>query len=82
MVWGELSSEQGDWGKTHVHGLVDLTALDDLPGDLDVVVVKVGLDLVLVDRVDDWGLVWWARQISGSKDSLVSITIRTRCHRL
>jgi hypothetical protein len=39
--------------KTHVHVLVELSALDDLPSDLDVVVVKVLLNLVLVDGVND-----------------------------
>jgi hypothetical protein len=38
---------------THVHGLVHLSAVDDLPGDLDIVVSKVFLDLILVDGVDD-----------------------------
>lgn len=39
--------------RTHVHGLVQLPAVDDLPRDVDVVVVEVGLDLVFVDGVDD-----------------------------
>jgi hypothetical protein len=42
---------------THVHVLVELSTVDDLPGDLDVVMVKVLLDLVLVDGVNDWRLV-------------------------
>jgi len=39
--------------KTHVHVLVELSTVDDLPGNLDVVVVKVLLDLILVDGLDD-----------------------------
>jgi hypothetical protein len=38
---------------THVHGLVELTAVNNLPGDGDVVVLEVGLDLVLVDGMND-----------------------------
>jgi len=38
---------------THVHVLVELSTVDDLPGYLDVVVVKVLLDLILVDGLDD-----------------------------
>lgn len=40
--------------QTHVHGLVHFTTLDNLPGDFDIVVIKVRLDLVLVDGMDDW----------------------------
>jgi hypothetical protein len=42
--------------KTYVHGFVELSTLDDLPGDLDVVVIEVLLDLVLVDWLDNWKL--------------------------
>jgi hypothetical protein len=42
---------------TYVHGLVEFSSVDDLPGDINLVVVKVGLDLVLVDRVNDWSSV-------------------------
>jgi hypothetical protein len=38
---------------TYVHVLVELSTVDDLPGDLDLVVIKVFLDLVLVDGVND-----------------------------
>jgi hypothetical protein len=44
---------EGNQNSTHVHGLVELSTVDDLPSDFNVVVVKVLLDLVLVDRVDD-----------------------------
>lgn len=66
---------------THVHGLVDLSAVDDLPSDLDVVGIEVGLDLVLVDGVDDWLSVGGV-QGKYRCHSLESMTIRTRCHRL
>jgi hypothetical protein len=39
---------------TYVHGLVELSSVDDLPCDLDFVVVEVLLDLILVDGVNDW----------------------------
>lgn len=40
--------------ETYVHGLVQLSTINDLPGDGNIVVLEVGLDLVLVDGVDDW----------------------------
>ena len=39
---------------TYVHGLVELSSVDDLPCDLDLVVVEVLLDLIFVDGVNDW----------------------------
>jgi hypothetical protein len=39
---------------TYVHGLVELSSVDDLPCDFDLVVVEVLLDLVFVDGVNDW----------------------------
>ena len=39
---------------TYVHGLVELSSVDDLPCDFDLVVIEVLLDLILVDRVYDW----------------------------
>ena len=48
---GILESELG--GLTYVHGLVELSSIDDLPCDVNLVVVEVLLDLVLVDGVND-----------------------------
>lgn len=49
----DRAEREGNQNFTHVHGLVELSTVDDLPSDLNVVVVKVLLDLILVDRVDD-----------------------------
>jgi hypothetical protein len=38
---------------TYVHGLVELSSVDDLPCDFDLVVVEILLDLVFVDGVND-----------------------------
>lgn len=51
MVWDQCRSRIVL--SAHIHGLVDLSTFDHLPGDLNVVVVKVLLNLILVNRVDD-----------------------------
>jgi hypothetical protein len=38
---------------TYVHCLVELSSVDDLPCNFDLVVVEVFLDLVFVDGVND-----------------------------
>lgn len=55
MVWTLARSLNANQIRvTHVHSLVELSSVDDLPGNLDLVVVEILLDLVLVDGVNDW----------------------------
>lgn len=66
-----------------VHVLVDFPALDDLPGDGNGVVTEVLVDGLLVDTSNVCGLK--CQKPGGKKtrrDSLWSITIRTRPHGL